>query len=274
MNQLSAIGVNHTGFTKLLSPHFYVQMVCSRLEYGLAINKFTSFLYNKLEDARNRYVRRAFDVSAPKFLLRLLSLPDDALLMKLLPYIRTSSSRSQCHSELHSLDNKRFRNLQQQFLRDNLNACRSAPNNSTSLSLCRPTISIDPILWLPMSFVERRRCIHWRLGWILNGYFTYCTTHPSQHLTRRHAIICLQIHRRLQMPETIEDPLSFLLDQLPIKKPASSYSVSPWHIQRPFICLILHKLDQLQHNKPIRPISPNPGQRLLDWLSPSPTPSV
>ncbi|KAI9482702.1 MAG: hypothetical protein EXX96DRAFT_630717 [Benjaminiella poitrasii] len=195
--------------------------------------------------------------SQAKILLRSLSLPDDAL-TKLLTYIRTLSSRSQwytlfktslwktCHPELHSLDNKRFKKLQQ-FLQDDLNT----PNNSTPLFLCRPTISINPILC---------RCIHWRLGWLPNGYSTYCPplpAHPSQRLTRQHAIICLQMHCRLQMPETIEDSLSFLLNQLPTKKTISSHSVSPWHIRCPSICLILHELDQLQYNKSILPI-PHP----------------
>ncbi|KAI9472487.1 MAG: hypothetical protein EXX96DRAFT_458706, partial [Benjaminiella poitrasii] len=75
------------------------------------------------------------------------------------------------------------------------------------------------------------------------------------------------MYRQLQMFETIEYPLSFLLNQLSTKKPTSSLSVTPWHIRRPSICLILHELDQLQHNKPILSIPPpNSGQRLLDWL--------
>ncbi|KAI7899791.1 uncharacterized protein BX663DRAFT_520433 [Cokeromyces recurvatus] len=73
------------------------------------------------------------------------------------------------------------------------------------------------------------------------------------------------------MPETIEDPLSFLLNQLPTKEPVSSHSVIPWHIRWPSICFILHELDQLQHNKPFLSNPLNPGQRLLDWLPHSPT---
>ncbi|KAI9482999.1 MAG: hypothetical protein EXX96DRAFT_631177, partial [Benjaminiella poitrasii] len=214
---------------------------------------------NKLEDAQNQCIRRVFGGSAhssiqviihltllpsteeifhillAKSLLHFLSLPDNSLFTKLLPHIRISSNRSQwytlsktplwktCHFELHSLDNKRFRKLQQQFLKDNLNTRRSAPNNSTLLSLCRTTISINPILWLPMSFVECSRCTRWRLRRLPNGYSTYCPTHSSQRLTRQHAVICFQMQRRLQMSETIEDPLSFLLNQLP----TSSLSVTP-----------------------------------------------
>ncbi|KAI9477910.1 MAG: hypothetical protein EXX96DRAFT_482951 [Benjaminiella poitrasii] len=51
------------------------------------------------------------------------------------------------------------------------------------------------------------------------------------------------MHRRLRMPETIEDPLSFLLNQLPHKQPRFSHSFTPWHIRWPSICLIFHELD-------------------------------
>ncbi|KAI9486572.1 MAG: hypothetical protein EXX96DRAFT_626910 [Benjaminiella poitrasii] len=150
-----------------------------------------------------------------KFLLRFLFLPDNALFTKLLPHIRILSSRSQY-----------------------------TPNNFTSLSLCRPTISIDHILWLPMSFVERSRCISGRPVWLPSDYSTYCSTHPNQRLTRRHAIICFQMYK---------DPLSFLLNQLSTKKSTTSHSVTPWRIRWPSLCLILHEFDQLQHNKPILP---------------------
>ncbi|KAI9485897.1 MAG: hypothetical protein EXX96DRAFT_546942 [Benjaminiella poitrasii] len=141
------------------------------------------------------------------------------------------------------------------------------------------------MLWLGISLSKRAR---WQPLLKLKSPFNcfFCTKlgpkwllyilsiHPSQRLTRRHAVICLQLHRRLQMPETIENPLSFLLNQLPTKKPVSSHSVSPWHIRWPSICLILDELDQLQYNKLTLPTPLNPGQRLLDWLPPSPTPPV
>ncbi|KAG1593245.1 hypothetical protein G6F47_009175 [Rhizopus delemar] len=36
--------------------------------------------------------------------------------------------------------------------------------------------------------------------------------------TRSHAIQCLHMHQRLQMPSTEPDPLSFLLSKLPTKR--------------------------------------------------------
>ncbi|KAG1170299.1 hypothetical protein G6F35_017233 [Rhizopus arrhizus] len=72
-----------------------------------------------------------------------------------------------------------------------------------------------------MSKSERSRCIRWRLGWLPGGRYKACPRHPGQSFTKAHTIHCLQMHRRLMMPETISDPLSFLLNMLPTKKPRS-----------------------------------------------------
>ncbi|ORE03043.1 hypothetical protein BCV72DRAFT_185050, partial [Rhizopus microsporus var. microsporus] len=66
--------------------------------------------------------------------------------------------------------------------------------NSNLLSLCRPTISSDPILWLPMTRLERSRCIRWRLGWLPSYNTTRCLRHTPQLLTKQHAIYCLDMH--------------------------------------------------------------------------------
>ena len=77
------------------------------------------------------------------------------------------------------------------------------------------------------------------------------------------------MHRRLQMPRSIPDPLSFLLNKLPTskKKPTdknrSKYIA--WSIRWPIICQILHELDYLHHDQ-ISPIVPPLGQKLLSWL--------
>ncbi|KAI8969927.1 hypothetical protein BDF20DRAFT_802430, partial [Mycotypha africana] len=42
--------------------------------------------------------------------------------------------------------------------------------NSKLLSACRTSISLDPILWLPMTSEERNRCLRWRLGWLPGGH--------------------------------------------------------------------------------------------------------
>ncbi|CAO3692338.1 unnamed protein product [Rhizopus microsporus] len=112
MNQLSAIGVHPKGFSPLLGIRFYSHIVRAQLEYGLAITKITTFLSKQLEDAQNVCLRRifgGFHVSSTtvmlhmsklsimqerayalqyQFLLRSLTLTEDALLHHLLPLIR------------------------------------------------------------------------------------------------------------------------------------------------------------------------------------------
>ncbi|KAI9476371.1 MAG: hypothetical protein EXX96DRAFT_485600, partial [Benjaminiella poitrasii] len=59
------------------------------------------------------------------------------------------------------LNNKPFKKFQRRFLSDNLEKHRNAPNNFKFLPLCRPTVSIDPVPWLSITFVERSQCIRW-----------------------------------------------------------------------------------------------------------------
>ncbi|KAG1136594.1 hypothetical protein G6F37_013697 [Rhizopus arrhizus] len=122
-----------------------------------------------------------------------------------------------------------------------------------------------------MSKSERSRCIRWRLGWLPGGRYKSCPRHPDQSFTKAHTIHCLQMHRRLMMPETISDPLSFLLNMLPTKKPRSPNTTLSWTIRWPTICRILYELDYLYHAK-IPPTPPTHlGQRLLEWLPSSPS---
>ncbi|KAG1124899.1 hypothetical protein G6F42_009198 [Rhizopus arrhizus] len=117
-----------------------------------------------------------------------------------------------------------------------------------------------------MSKSERSRCIRWRLGWLPGGRYKSCPRHPGQSFTKAHTIHCLQMHRRLMMPETISDPLSFLLNMLPTKKHRSPNTTLSWTIRWPTICRILYELDYLYHAK-IPPTPPTHlGQRLLEWL--------
>jgi hypothetical protein len=301
MNQLSSIGINPKGFSPLLATRFYTQIVRAQLEYGLAINKITSLLAKKLEDAQNICLRRIFGGSSrssvkvmlhltklptmqertyilqSQFLLRSLTLPDDTLLTCLLPHIRRSDSHScwyklsksplwaQCLPQPEQLDKRTLKKIQLQFRQDNLNQARSS-RHFILLSHCRPTISLDPILWLPMTRIERNRCVRWRLGWLPGGKLEPCPKHPTQMLTKQHAVRCLDMHHRLQMPETVQDPLSFLLNRLPNRIPCSSHSASPWFIRWPVICTILYELDYLFHHKDQPPPPFQPGQRFLDWL--------
>ncbi|KAG1149791.1 hypothetical protein G6F37_009187 [Rhizopus arrhizus] len=224
MNQLSSIDRSPKGFNTLFATRFCTQIIRVQLEYGLAINKIALFLAKELEDAQNLCLPRIIGGSNQssikvmlhltklptmqmrtyilqgQFLLRSLTLPDDALLTCLLPHIHRSDS----HSYKRTL-----KETQLQFRQDNLNQTRSS-RNSVLLSQCRPTVSLDPILWLPMTRTERNKCVRWRLGWLPGGKLELCPRHPTQILTKQHAIKCLDMHSRLQIPETVQDPLLFL----------------------------------------------------------------
>ncbi|KAG1524951.1 hypothetical protein G6F52_003757 [Rhizopus delemar] len=137
--------------------------------------------------------------------------------------------------------------------------------NSRLLSSCRPTITLDPILWLPVTHEERSRRIRWRLGWLPGSAPKPCPYHPNNNLLRRHAISCLNMHRRLCIPEAIADLISFLLDTLPTRTFLPSSTALSWTCRWPAICSILHELDQLQHYTTIPCKTPH-GQKLIEWL--------
>ena len=162
------------------------------------------------------------------------------------------------------LDTRGFRAIKKKFLHSNFEK-QIQGKNSKLLSSCRPTITLDPILWLPMTHDERSRCLRWRLGWLPGGAPKPCPRHPSNNLSRRHAISCLNMHRQLCMPEAITDPISFLLNMLPTRAFAPSGIALSWTWRWPVICSILYELDQLQHDT-IIPCKTSHGQKLIEWL--------
>jgi hypothetical protein len=72
---------------------------------------------------------------------------------------------------------------------------------------------------------------------------------------------------RLFLPQTIEDPLSFLLNKLPQKtKKIPKLSITAWLLRWPVICSILHEMDYLAHNQLPVPAH-NPGNLFVQQLS-------
>ncbi|ORE09352.1 hypothetical protein BCV72DRAFT_201847 [Rhizopus microsporus var. microsporus] len=67
------------------------------------------------------------------------------------------------------------------------------------------------------------------------------------------------------MPETIRDPLSFLLNILPLRPSVPPNLALTWSQRWSIICSILYELDQLHHNKLILIKRPY-GQKFLVWL--------
>lgn len=171
----------------------------------------------------------------------------------------------------HSLENGNTTNLsyadfqrkRRQFLMESYRH-KLREKQSKLLSQCRNKLAVDPILWLPMTRSERSRCLRWRFGWLPHGKPQTCPFHPSELFTRKHSISCLQVHRRLCMPHTIEDPISYLLNLLPVNflTKKARQSIDGWLIRWPTICAILLEMDCLAHSQVPEP-SDHLGEPLL-----------
>ncbi|KAG1522961.1 hypothetical protein G6F52_005411 [Rhizopus delemar] len=113
MNVLSSIGVNPSGFSKLLCSRFYAQIVRPQMEYGIAINCFNHSQLKSLEEAQDKCICKIYGASRKtstkvmlhlaklptmrervailqaQFLFRSLSLPEDTLLYRLMAHIQS-----------------------------------------------------------------------------------------------------------------------------------------------------------------------------------------
>ncbi|KAG1520066.1 hypothetical protein G6F51_014748 [Rhizopus arrhizus] len=70
----------------------------------------------------------------------------------------------------------------------------------------------------------------------------------------------------LQLPLSIEDPMSFIMNRLPLKKFRSSHEASAWSARWPAVCIILHEMDYLFHDQTLPPPL-DPCVKLVTWLS-------
>ncbi|KAG1519959.1 hypothetical protein G6F51_014755 [Rhizopus arrhizus] len=67
MNQFSSINVNPKDFSRLPAARFYLQMMRSQSEYGLAINTFTSAQAIQRENTQKHCLRTIFGGSSYSF---------------------------------------------------------------------------------------------------------------------------------------------------------------------------------------------------------------
>ncbi|KAG0745889.1 hypothetical protein G6F57_008488 [Rhizopus arrhizus] len=154
----------------------------SQFEYGLAINTFTSAQIIQFENTQKYCLRTIFVGSSRSSVnIMLQVLPDGTLLSHPLPHIKLHFGRFKWHklsktilwqrcSQLNdTLCARSFRAIKRGFLQDNLLQRQLAPH-SKLLSICRPSLFLDPIIWLLMSYLERNRHIQWKLGSLL-GHF-------------------------------------------------------------------------------------------------------
>ncbi|KAG1495986.1 hypothetical protein G6F46_007473 [Rhizopus delemar] len=78
MNLLSSIGINPSGFSKILSTRFYAHIIRPQLEYGVTINRFTSSQLYTLEEAQDACIRGIYGArgkASTKVTLHLSKLP-------------------------------------------------------------------------------------------------------------------------------------------------------------------------------------------------------
>lgn len=95
------------------------------------------------------------------------------------------------------------------FFVDQFRSQRDA-SDSILLPSCRPSLGIDPILWLSMTCSARSRALRWRLDWLPGDKPKESIFHPHQDRSQ-HAFECLHVHHRLYLSSSVEDPISFLL---------------------------------------------------------------
>ncbi|KAG1439598.1 hypothetical protein G6F56_012244 [Rhizopus delemar] len=179
MNQIAAIGLSSKGFPPLLACRFHSQMIRAQLDYGLAISPLTTKFIHQLDTFQNQCIRRIFggrSRSLAQIMLHLVNLPSmrtrvavlqASISFVVLIYLMILFLPICCHIfklQLAALtDKKKFLSLYTKFLADQF---QNLYNNSDSilLSSARPTIQVDPILWLSMTCFERSRVLRWRLG--------------------------------------------------------------------------------------------------------------
>ncbi|KAI9473545.1 MAG: hypothetical protein EXX96DRAFT_602126 [Benjaminiella poitrasii] len=126
-----------------------------------------------LEACQNECLRRifgGFSRSSFKVMLHLVNQPS---MRERIAILQTYTSQwykltmsplwCTCVPSADTMDTRTFKHLLQTFLQNNLEPRRDGPN-SKLLSACRPTLTVDPILWPPMSYIERSRTLRWRLG--------------------------------------------------------------------------------------------------------------
>ncbi|KAG1278799.1 hypothetical protein G6F57_007763 [Rhizopus arrhizus] len=110
MDVLSSIGVNPSGFSKLLCSRFYAQIARPQMEYGIAITYLNHTQLKTLEEAQNKCIHKIYGASRKtstkvmlhlaimkervailqaQFLFRSLSLPENTLLYHLMPHIQS-----------------------------------------------------------------------------------------------------------------------------------------------------------------------------------------
>ncbi|OAD71055.1 hypothetical protein PHYBLDRAFT_171117 [Phycomyces blakesleeanus NRRL 1555(-)] len=287
-----APGVDHLR-AEMLHPIF----IRPQFEYGLAISCFNIKQVAVLEKAQNTCLRMIFGGHSTsstsifrhlgnlpsmreriltlgfKFVYRAFWLPDEALFTLLRPVLTNPAHQWfkllanpiwLSLSNRQNADSKACKHANRSFLNQGLFLQRS---QQILLSACRPSLGVDPILWLPMTNYERSRFIRWRMGW-LPGRPQPCSC--GLHTTSRHHVIeCTGAAIRLHLYSTVQpNPIDYVLNMLPLKKPKNNKNNAFWIFTWPILCRIMLDIEQIclsgvdlaDHATTDR------GQLFLNWL--------
>jgi hypothetical protein len=104
--------------------------------------------------------------------------------------------RQRCSRLGDILYHRSFMAIKRGFLQDNI-LHRQSASYSKLLSLCRPSLSLDSLIWLFLSYSEHSRCVRWKLGCLYGGQPKPCPKHNDRSFTKNHDIQCLNMHRKL-----------------------------------------------------------------------------
>ncbi|KAI9481582.1 MAG: hypothetical protein EXX96DRAFT_482365, partial [Benjaminiella poitrasii] len=142
---------------------------------------------------------------------------------------------------------------------------------SKLLTCCRPSLSLDPILWIPMHPIERSRLIRWRLGWLPGGSPRPCLC-GLHKLTKQHVIHCLHMHSSLHLPLEVEDPISCVLNRIPTRPPRLLHTQTCWTLHWVALYRLLYEVDMIQHGTNYNPTvltAISLDLPFLSWVTPT-----
>ncbi|KAI8372427.1 hypothetical protein BD560DRAFT_328383, partial [Blakeslea trispora] len=162
------------------------------------------------------------DIIQAKHALRLLKFYNNTLLNKLFPFHQQFSKYTQWRWLHKSTCWQRYFFFSFIVLRNGY--------SSMQLPVCCSALTMDPILWLPMTNQEPSGLIRWCLGLL-----SWPSPHPyslysGQVFNTNYAANCI-------------DSLFFLLNILLTKRLRFSPRSSPWKIHWPVICQYMHNIE-------------------------------
>jgi hypothetical protein len=241
------------------------QNTCLRLAFG-GHPKASTIVFRHLTNLPSMAAR--YDMLILKSVIRIQQLPEDTLLATIIrnstratfrwPRLLESSklwSRlpdDGTDARLEMVNDNAF--LRQHWVESRQQVLDRVLDHPTKaapvlLAACRPTLGIDPVLYLPMSLHSRSRLRRWRMGW-LPGRPIACRC-GTPHATRSHLILCLDVARRLDLPVDAQpNPIDHFLNRfLPVRKNRlhSPLTADEMHLCKywPTLLVIMCEIDQI-----------------------------